>query len=139
MSSTIKIENGDWAINKINGRPLLVSDNKALEQNLSEFLSIDTQPNGFGAGLDQLIGLIPYGDAIVANFIDSKIADGLTIFVMLQQSEHRIIRSSVEMLSDKFRSITLQLPDQTSYYVKIWIQTLANTGITTQASILSGA
>lgn len=46
---------GDWVLNVKTGRPLLVSDRAKLEQDIQEDLSIATQPNGFGAGLDALL------------------------------------------------------------------------------------
>jgi hypothetical protein len=56
VSTTLLIKNGDWVINPANGRPVTVSDRQKLEQDLQEDLSIAVQTNGFGAGLDGLIG-----------------------------------------------------------------------------------
>lgn len=47
---------GDWVLDTKTGRPQTVSDRAKLEQDIQENLSIATQPNGFGAGLDALIG-----------------------------------------------------------------------------------
>jgi hypothetical protein len=56
VSTTLLIQDGDWVINPANGRPITISDRDKLRQDLREGLSIAIQPNGFGAGLDDLMG-----------------------------------------------------------------------------------
>lgn len=60
MTRTIKIENGDWVMDRTTGRPVMLdaSDgtNTKVRQDLRECLSINPLTNGFGAGLDLLIG-----------------------------------------------------------------------------------
>lgn len=56
MTQTFQVANGDWVIDRRTGRPTLISDRPKLRQDLHECLTVETQPNGFGAGLDGLIG-----------------------------------------------------------------------------------
>lgn len=62
MTTTFKMRDannnptGDWVLLSKTGRPDTVTGRAKLEQDIQEDLSIDTQPNGFGAGLDVLIG-----------------------------------------------------------------------------------
>lgn len=56
MTQTIQIANGDWVIDRRTGRPTLISGRTKLRQDVRELLSIETLPNGFGAGLDELVG-----------------------------------------------------------------------------------
>lgn len=56
MTQTFQVSNGDWVLDKRTGRPTLISGRTKLRQDIRELLSIETQPNGFGAGLDDLIG-----------------------------------------------------------------------------------
>jgi len=56
MTQTFQVSNGDWVLDKRTGRPVLISGRTKLRQDIRELLSIETQPNGFGAGLDGLIG-----------------------------------------------------------------------------------
>ena len=56
MSSTFLVVAGDWVVDSATGRPELVSDGAKLVQDIQENLTIFVQPNGFGAGLDGLLG-----------------------------------------------------------------------------------
>lgn len=57
MTRTIKVTNGDWTIDRRTGRPVMIEGKDKLKQDIRECLSIATQPNGYGAGLDDLIGM----------------------------------------------------------------------------------
>lgn len=56
MSRTMQVVNGDWVLDRRTGRPVTVSGRDKLRQDIGESLTVATQPTGFGAGLDALIG-----------------------------------------------------------------------------------
>lgn len=56
MTQTFKITNGDWVLNKSNGRPTMVKDREKLRQDVREDLCVATQITGFGAGLESRLG-----------------------------------------------------------------------------------
>jgi hypothetical protein len=56
MSETFKVFDGGWVINPATGRPVMISEAEKTSQDVRENLSIEKQSNGFGAGLEDLIG-----------------------------------------------------------------------------------
>jgi hypothetical protein len=60
MTKTFKVVDGDVVINRPSGQVEQVADKVKLSQDVREMLLTDTQTdNGFGAGLDSKIGLLP--------------------------------------------------------------------------------
>lgn len=56
MTETFRVVNGDWVLDRRLGRMVTVRGRDKLRQDGRELLTIATQPNGFGAGLDDLLG-----------------------------------------------------------------------------------
>ena len=53
----MQVTNGDWVVDVRTGRPTMVTGRAKLVQDINENLTIGTQANGFGAGLENTIGL----------------------------------------------------------------------------------
>lgn len=58
MTKTFKVQNGDILFSSANGRPLSIEGREKLSQDIKENLEIEQLPDGTGAGLDALIGVI---------------------------------------------------------------------------------
>lgn len=98
MSSTFKVTNGDVIINQSNGRPSLIANRDKLRQDIKEFFSVNIMPNGFGSGIEQLIGLIEISPDAFVTMTDRQIRDGVNEFIRLQVSDYRIPRSIDERI-----------------------------------------
>lgn len=82
----------------------MVADGPKLTQDLQEAGSIETQPNGFGYGLESIIGLV--GDAVSLRVeVSRRIRDGVTSMMRLQQQFQRAQRPASEVLSRLVRVI----------------------------------
>lgn len=99
MATTLKIVSGDIVESKITGRPVLISGKGKLSQDLSEMLTIATQPNGFGAGLESLRGVLSGGDLDLSLAISRRISNATAAFAQLQKDNQRLQRSDAEVLS----------------------------------------
>lgn len=56
MSRTFKIVNGDYVLDRTNGRPTTVTGREKLRQDVNIMLTTETRANSYGAGLEDLIG-----------------------------------------------------------------------------------
>lgn len=74
----------------------MVADGIKLRQDINEFFTINVQPNGFGAGIEQLIGLLELGQDTFTTMADRQIRDGIISLIRLQQSDQRITRTPAE-------------------------------------------
>lgn len=124
MSTTFKISAGDITINNITGRPNTISDEQKLRQDISEFFTIYIQPNGFGAGLEQLIGVVEVSPAMFTSLAHKQIADGFNVFKFLQQSEPRIPRVVGERIAKiSYLAVEADPSDPTRYFFRANIVT----------------
>lgn len=125
MATTFMVQDGDIIVSSSTGRPILVSGVAKLQQDLDEFFNIDVQPNGFGAGLDRLVGLVPYGgDALVTSMAEQQITDGLADFRRLQRSNSTIPRTSDErIVGAKYIQVQQDNNDQTKFYFVVNVVT----------------
>lgn len=98
MSLSFKISNGDVTHSAANGRPILTTGGKKVRQDLQEFFTIFVQPNGFGAGIEELVGVLDSSQEAFQGLVYKQISDGLNAYLELQASESRITRSSEERL-----------------------------------------
>jgi hypothetical protein len=96
MSQTFRIVNGDWVISPA-GTTELVSDLPKLGQDFSELLTINPMPNGFGAGLESVIGTVGVPTTIAAA-LDSRIRSAIQRWQVLQQRQ-RAVRSLRERVA----------------------------------------
>ena len=97
MTMTFQIKNGDLVLAG-SGRPRLLADNEKLSQDLMQMLGQSPDVEGFGAGLDQLIGMDgdPFG---LSASISGRIYDSVSAYQEIQQRYQLGARTSEEMLS----------------------------------------
>jgi hypothetical protein len=98
MAQTFKITDGDISINSANGRGILISGAEKIHQDIAEFFEIEILSNGFGAGLEQLIGTVDVSPEVFVLAIDRQIKDGLASFIKLIHRNSRTPRSSIEKI-----------------------------------------
>ncbi len=98
MAQTFKIVDGDWVANPATGRPGLISGSAKLKQDISEFFTIQVLPNGFGSGLEQLVGVVEVSPDIFTSITDKQIREGLSVFVGLIRSNSTIPRTAGERI-----------------------------------------
>lgn len=104
MTTTFLIKNGDVVYSSATGRPLMISGVTKTRQDLQEAGEIRTLANGFGFGLDDLIGQI--GDAVTTRVaISRKIRDGITAIMRLQQQFQRARRTPDELIAKLVRVV----------------------------------
>lgn len=113
MSNTFKIYNGDVVHSAINGRPTLITEGKKIRQDLTEFFTIYVQPNGFGAGIEELVGIVESSQEAFQGLVYKQISDGLVVFLELQAAENKIFRNPNERIIS-FSNIRVER-DHTDY------------------------
>lgn len=131
MTQTFRITNGDWTIDKRSGRPLLIADGDKLRQDLREDLTIERQPNGFGAGLEQIVGTV--ADAFtILTLIQQRIQDSVTTMARLQDQTQRLQRPAAERIRNITRLNVYPVAQgggalQTGYAFQLAVATVAGT------------
>lgn len=119
MSQTFKVQLGDVIINGANGRPTMVVDDIKLRQDVTEFFTIEVLPNGFGAGLEQLIGVVEVSSDVFVSLADQQIRSGFDTFKSLQGEDARIPRSSGEKLFNvTYLTVEKDPSDPTRYWFR---------------------
>jgi len=99
MTQTFKMFQGDVIIDVRTGRPTLIADKDKLSQDLGENLNIETQPNGFGASLDSMVGLV--GDPLALRAeLSRRVRTSVRAMQTLQQRYHRGARPANERIAD---------------------------------------
>lgn len=126
MSDTFQINNGDVIVSSTNGRPILISDSLKLSQDVKEFFTVNVLPNGWGAGVEQLVGIVEVSHSVFVSMADKQISDGLDTFISLQNSEPRIPRLPQErILAITNLNVDSDSTDQTKFYFRANIVTEA--------------
>jgi hypothetical protein len=97
-----------------------VSEAAKLDQDINEFFEVNTLPNGFGAGIERLIGLVSLSEDMFVTMTERQIREGLQQFIYLQQSNLAIPRSAKEKIV-KVTSILIQRNplDPTMFYFRV--------------------
>jgi hypothetical protein len=97
MTVTVRVVNGDVVLNRATGRPELIQDRPKLRQDVRQMLSQRTSPDGFGTGLDELIGKPSDPFAIRAQ-ISTRVRSGVRAMQSLQDRFHFASRTREERL-----------------------------------------
>jgi len=124
MSTTLKIHDGDVVISSASGRPLTVSDRSKLKQDIREFFTVNIQPNGFGAGLDELVGIMISDPTAMVSIAYQNVSEGLSRFAALQRENGDIIRPDIELIQS-FNGLRVEADttDPTKFYFSVNIIT----------------
>ena len=124
MSRTFLIQNGDWVVSAQTGRHQLVADAAKVRQDIRENLSVATQPSGFGAGIDQLLGQV--FDPINFRVL---LARNIRLSIQAMQALQDQFQPQQRPLAERIRGITaLQvflLNGATDFAFQLQVSTLA--------------
>lgn len=118
-------------INAANGRPTLISGAPKLSQDIKEFFTIEIIPNGFGAGIEQLVGVVEVSPQMFASVTDTQIRNGLATFISLIRKDPRIPRIAAEKIIGASNiQVSADPQDPTKIYFSVNI--LTENGLNTQ-------
>jgi hypothetical protein len=129
MSTTFKIQDGDFVDNSATGRPIMVSERDATKQSLGENLSINTLSNGFGAGIQGLVGTVPVDSTTMAMLVDSKIRNSITAMIQLQLQSNVTRTSSEKLTGISFLKVVRDSADPRRYLYYLDVATVAGPAI----------
>lgn len=99
MSTTLLIKDGDWVINSATGRPMTIKDGPKFKQDLACNFTTSTRFNGFGAGLEELIGVVPRDPSVFTIMADQRLRKSLTSMQFLQRQITVIPRPDNELIA----------------------------------------
>lgn len=99
MAVTFLVRNGDVSISAASGRPNTLSGSAKLRQDLKEFFEIGVTPDGFGAGLTELVGIVKFDTATFLSIAYNSIFQGLAQFRDLQRADFSTVRLDDELIS----------------------------------------
>lgn len=124
MAQTFKIRDGDILMNSSTGKCIMVTGTDKLKQDLNEFFTVHIQPSGFGAGIEQLIGIVPISSEIFAGLADRQIRDGILELRNLQRSDATIPRTTDErILGVTNVQVEADHQDPTKYFFRVNVLT----------------
>jgi len=108
---------GDVAVNNATGRPNTLTGTNKVTQDLQEFFTVNITVNGFGAGIDSMLGMVPVDGASFVGLIDSRVRAGIAQFRSMQHSDTRIQYTQDELVLSLAKLVVAQTPnDDTAYY-----------------------
>ncbi len=93
------MDSGDIIVSSATGRPILVSAQTKLKQDIKEFFEVAVTPTGFGAGLTELIGMVQLDPDAFVSSAYGAIVQGLQAFKALQRADTVTPRTNEELLS----------------------------------------
>jgi len=135
VTTTLLIQNGDWVRDGSTGRPKTIADGDKLSQDLNEAFAIAVQPNGYGLGIDDIVGSVPASPTAFALDVQLRIARGISRLIGLQRQDRfnqrplneRIVR--IERFSaHPYLVAGASTTDPTALYVSLSVRTAANRG-----------
>lgn len=135
MAITLKITNGDVVEND-DGQFATISGIDCTKQCIAESLMIETQPNGFGAGLTSLVGRVPTDELAMQMLVNNNVGRNFNNMRILQKLPDRVPQVANEIISSS-TVISLQR-DQTNprrYAYKVKIVTEAGVGLVASGQI----
>ena len=125
MAISIYIKNGDWVLDEATGRPLTISGLAKTRQDFGEMLSLETQTNGFGAGISNLIGAVPENPQSVAFTIMSRISSAVERWINLQRRLRVVLAKDETVAKLTFNQARVDDTDPTTVIFRAAINTIA--------------
>lgn len=130
MAITFKINNGDIMVSAYSGRPLSVTSKEKLIQDIVEFFTVDVTTYGFGAGINELVGMVEAYPEFVASLASRNIKDGVKRFIGLQSTGPGIYRSADErVVGANNISVKVDPNDPTKFYFTMNVVTASGVTI----------
>lgn len=135
MTVTFQITNGDVTIGS-SGQPNTIADNVKLRQDVQENLAIEIQANGFGAGLESLIGVLT-DEYAMRSEINQRVRKSIVAMQNLQDRYHRAQRPLNERIARVEQIIVTSVGDKkTTFLFKVDVRTVANTTETSTGGLV---
>ncbi len=131
MAQTLKIIDGDWSANPSTGRPVLISGAAKLKQDINEFFTVQVLPNGFGSGLEQLVGIVEVSPDIFTSITDKQIREGLSVFIDLIRSNSAVPRSASERIVGMSNLLVSADPEDPTTFI-FSVNIITENGLSTQ-------
>ena len=148
MAITFQINNGDVLINTSTGRPKLIGNDITINENstskasmkvsqdLRGGLSTNRIRSGAGAGINELVGLVPsLGTGFISISLNKQIRDMFSSILRLQKLNVNS-RPPSEKLSKIVAFIIIPGVDQTSFKFKLDAITISGETITQSGTII---
>ena len=109
VTRTLQIDDGDWAWDESTGRPKTVADGAKLLQDLEECMTISIQTNGFGAGIEEIVGTVPASVPAAALEVQLRATRAIQRLIQLQRQGQFAARPQNERVSrvDAFSAQTV--------------------------------
>lgn len=135
MSTTFLIVNGDVVISSANGQPIEIADQDKLRQDLQENFTIEKRPNGFGAGLEELIGFVPDSEITFRVSVFDALQESIESMKNLQEEFNANVRPTNERISKiGYLNVTVGENDPTSFSIRVDVTTVDGDTITIAGS-----
>lgn len=135
MALTLYVQKGDWVVDEATGRPLTVSGLAKTRQDLGELLSIDTQSNGFGASIVDLIGTVPDAPEAVAFSVMERISAAVSRWMGLQRRARTALAKNETVAKLAFNQARVDDSDPTSVLFRVAITTRSGEEVARGGSI----
>ena len=135
MSTTLQMTNGDLAINAASGQPLMLTGRDALKQAISENLTISTLQNGFGAGINNLVGIVPIDSVTFNIMINQRLRSSVNAMISLQSTTD-VTRTTDELLTGiSYLDVAVSPTDPRVYFYYLNVSTVAGPSINASGTI----
>lgn len=140
MSMTLQIINGDIVHSSASGRANVISADAALRQAIVCNLETGVRDNGFGSGIQDLVGTVSSDDATVEILLMRLLINSFTVMQALQSLPPSGQRPDNELISN-IRILWVQADphDPRVYNYAINITTKAGATLKVAGSISQGA
>jgi hypothetical protein len=134
MSTTLKISSGDIVVGATTGRPQTISNRDVLKQHIVEDLSIETLSNGFGAGIESLVGSVPRDTMAMQVLLDTRIASSIEALRRLQTQG--VTRAADELVTKStMTTVRVDQNDPRIYRYSTHIKTVAGQSLAINGNI----
>ena len=140
MTYTIQIDHGDWRFDEATGQVVEVEGQKKTSQDIREFLTVEVLANGFGAGLDELLGYVDE-PLVIQALMRSNISQGITRIQQLQARYQRAQRTGSERISGLAELVVgpSSRDQKTGFVFRVKVQTFDGKTVGPLAGVLYGS
>jgi hypothetical protein len=126
MAITLQIIDGDIVVGAHTGQAKTIQGRDATRQHIAENMSIEVQPSGFGAGVDQLVGTVAVDPMTLQLLFSERVRNSFVIMRALQKATPDIPRATNEVIfGTRAIQIVQQPSDQRNYVYEIAVLTEA--------------
>lgn len=125
MALTFFIKGGDWVVDAATGRPLTASGTAKARQDFGELLGIETQTNGFGAGIIDLVGSVPHSPDVIAFTVMERISAAVDRWIGLQRRLRAVLAKNETVAKLVFNQARVDDTDPTAVIFRAAILTKA--------------